>query len=174
MQTSPQPKGKARAKPSRPAPATVAADTEGTAWSPTSWRPTWDLIVELRADRTAVVDRVGSEQIAARSNEPDEDTRHYQTLISLMLSSQTRDITTAETMVALREHGLSVANILDNTSDDQLRELIKKVGFYNNKTTYIRKTTQIIRDQHGGKTPACGWGLKSGKPPAQVATVSTR
>ncbi|KAJ8613259.1 hypothetical protein CTAYLR_004542 [Chrysophaeum taylorii] len=118
---------------------------------PENWRATWDLIIELRKDRTAVVDAMGSEALADR--EADEATFQYQTLISLMLSSQTKDLVTAETMRALRKHGLTVDNILDNTTDEELHELIRKVGFHNNKTKYIRAATQILRDQHDSRVP---------------------
>jgi endonuclease III len=81
------------------------------------------------------------------------DEANYQTLVSLMLSSQTRDTVNAATMVKLRAHGLSVDNILDRTSDAQLFELIREVGFNKTKVGYIRAATQVLRDVHGGVVP---------------------
>lgn len=118
---------------------------------PDDWKETWDMIVELRRDRTAVVDSMGSEALADK--EADEETWRYQTLVSLMLSSQTKDITTAATMRLLREHGLTIDNILDNTSDEKLNELIYKVGFHNNKTKYIKESTRILREKYDSKVP---------------------
>ena len=83
----------------------------------------------------------------------DEDTRHYQTLISLMLSSQTKDVTTHATMLKLKKHGLSVKNIHENTTDDELHELIKSVGFHNNKTKFIRATTKLLVEEFDSKVP---------------------
>lgn len=53
----------------------------------------------------------------------------YQVLISLMLSSQTKDQVTSAAMKKLREHGCSIDNILQ-TSDQVLGELIYPVGFW--------------------------------------------
>ena len=72
---------------------------------------------------------MGSEAIAAEAS---DDERAYQTLISLMLSSQTKDTVNAATMKKLRAHGCTVESILA-TPDATLHELIKQVGFHNNK-----------------------------------------
>lgn len=139
-------------------PRTKKATPEREALSPPDdWRPVWEMIVELRNDRTAVVDSMGSEALADPT--VDEATRQYQTLISLMLSSQTKDTVTAETMRALRDHGLTVDNILEKTSDAELNDLIKKVGFHNNKTKFIREATRILRDDHGSRVPNTMSGL---------------
>ena len=55
-------------------------------------------------------------------------------------------------MEKLRAHGLSVANIL-TTPDDVLHELIKAVGFHNNKVKYIKESTRRLVDEHGGRVP---------------------
>jgi len=146
--------------PSTPSPASARqAKTPLLLNPPDGWRPTYDLITKLRADRTAVVDRMGSEAIA--DDVPDGTTtaqRDYQTLISLMLSSQTKDTVNAATMVKLRAHGLSVENILA-TPDDVLDGLIRAVGFHNNKVKFIKGATQIIADQHDGRIPDTMDGL---------------
>ncbi|KAK3267454.1 hypothetical protein CYMTET_23994 [Cymbomonas tetramitiformis] len=121
---------------------------------PKGWRGTYDLIVELRADRTAVVDSMGSEAIDEdAAHDTPLEVRRYQTLVSLMLSSQTKDTVNAATMVRLREWGLTVDHILDRTSDEQLFELIKAVGFNNTKVKNIRRATQILRDEYGSNVP---------------------
>lgn len=130
--------------------ATKRAKKKTVVEPPEDWRATWDMIVELRHDRSAVVDSMGSEALADKT--VDEATFQYQTLVSLMLSSQTKDITTAETMRALRKHGLNVDNIL-RTSDEDLNDLIKKVGFHNNKTRFIKEATRLLRDDHDSKVP---------------------
>ena len=43
----------------------------------------------------------------------------------------------------VRQHGLSVTGILDWTTDVELSELIRGVGFHNNKTKFIRQATQV-------------------------------
>ena len=53
----------------------------------------------------------------------------FQVLISLMLSSQTKDQVTHAAMTKLHQHGLTPDNILA-TSDATLGELIYPVGFW--------------------------------------------
>jgi len=57
-----------------------------------------------------------------------QETR-YHSLVSLMLSSQTKDAVTYSAMQKLRQHGLTVHNIL-NTEDKTLGELIYPVSFW--------------------------------------------
>ena len=53
----------------------------------------------------------------------------YQVLISLMLSSQTKDQVTFAAVEKLKAHGLTTENIL-KTSDTKIGELIYPVGFW--------------------------------------------
>lgn len=55
--------------------------------------------------------------------------RRYQVLVSLMLSSQTKDQITAQAMTALKNHGLTIENI-NNTSEEEVARLIHPVGFW--------------------------------------------
>lgn len=55
--------------------------------------------------------------------------RRFHVLVSLMLSSQTKDGVTHAAMQRLRAHGLTVNHILD-TDDDTLGKLIYPVGFW--------------------------------------------
>lgn len=53
----------------------------------------------------------------------------YQCLISLMLSSQTKDQVTFAAMERLKARGLTIDNVL-TMSEEELGELIKPVGFW--------------------------------------------
>ena len=55
--------------------------------------------------------------------------RRYQVLVSLMLSSQTKDHVCAVAMGNLRQHGLTVENILKTPTED-IGKLIHPVGFW--------------------------------------------
>ena len=55
--------------------------------------------------------------------------QRYQVLLSLMLSSQTKDQVTAGAMQRLRARGLTVESILQ-MDDDMLGRLIYPVGFW--------------------------------------------
>ena len=121
---------------------------------PLGWQSTWDLIVELRADRTAVVDSMGTEAISAIGDVSARE-RAYQALISLMLSSQTKDTINMATMKKLRAHqpgGLTVASVSAMT-DDTLHEYIRQVGFHNNKVRFIKETTRLLLERHEGEVP---------------------
>ncbi|KYO30850.1 endonuclease III-like protein 1 [Alligator mississippiensis] len=78
--------------------------------------------------------------------------RRYQVLLSLMLSSQTKDEVTSAAMLRLREHGLTVDNVLQ-TDDAALGKLIYPVGFWRNKVKYIKQTTAILKEQYGSDIP---------------------
>ena len=55
--------------------------------------------------------------------------KRFQVLVSLMLSSQTKDQVTHAAVAKLREHGLSVENII-KTDEDVVAKLIHPVGFW--------------------------------------------
>lgn len=55
--------------------------------------------------------------------------KRFQVLVSLMLSSQTKDQVTSAAMQKLRAHGCTVENILA-TNDETLGQLIYPVGFW--------------------------------------------
>ena len=117
---------------------------------PKDWEPIYALVEELRQDRTAPVDSDGSEALPETIH--GEKTFRFQTLIALMLSSQTKDGTVGETVRALQEHGLTVENI-SQTSPEMLDSLIRKVGFHNNKTKYIKQTVEILKEKYDGDIP---------------------
>ena len=62
--------------------------------------------------------------------------KRFQVLVSLMLSSQTKDEVTAKAMSQLQEHGLNIESII-KMSDDKLAGLIFPVGFYRVKAIAI-------------------------------------
>jgi endonuclease-3 len=90
--------------------------------------------------------------------------KRFQTLIALMLSSQTKDTTNAIAMRRLQTElpapGLTLETILD-VDPVRLNELIYVVGFHNNKTRYIKATALILRDRFAGDIPDTIEGLTS-------------
>jgi len=67
----------------------------------------------------------------------------YQVLLSLMLSSQTKDQVTSAAMARLRQHGCTVDNILA-TSDERLGELIFPVGFWRVRNVNRRSSIKVF------------------------------
>lgn len=90
--------------------------------------------------------------------------KRFQTLIALMLSSQTKDTTNAIAMHRLQTElpspGLTLENILE-VDPVKLNELIYVVGFHNNKTRYIKAAALILRDDYAGDIPDTIEGLMS-------------
>jgi len=110
----------------------------------------FELIKLLRRGRSAPVDTMGCHALVDLAAPP--EVQHYQILTALQLSSQTRDQETAKAMERLRAHGLSI-DVISKTSVDQVREMIKTVGFYNRKAEFIKRTAEELVENHGGRVP---------------------
>ncbi|KAJ5800807.1 uncharacterized protein N7518_002875 [Penicillium psychrosexuale] len=149
---------------------------------PSNWETMYNIVKEMRANNpTAPVDTMGCSELYWRASSPKD--RRFQTLIALMLSSQTKDTVTAVAMQRLHtelgdggspaldikvkqededskptDSTLNLTNILA-VDPTRLNELIRTVGFHNNKTKYIKATALILRDQYGGDIPSTPEGL---------------
>ncbi|XP_038181929.1 endonuclease III-like protein 1 isoform X2 [Arvicola amphibius] len=120
-------------------------------WEPQNWQQQLANIQIMRSKKDAPVDQLGAEHCYDASAPP--KVRRYQVLLSLMLSSQTKDQVTAGAMQRLRARGLTVENILQ-TDDDMLGRLIYPVGFWRNKVKFIKQTTAILQQRYEGDIPA--------------------
>jgi endonuclease-3 len=100
----------------------------------------YKLVEELRADKTAPVDSDGAEALAV-ADPSDPRTFRFQTLVALMLSSQTKDAMVGKAMRQLQayEKGGLTAQSVNDMSDEVLKSLIFGVGFHNNKTIWLKK-----------------------------------
>ncbi len=117
---------------------------------PKNWLKVLENIREMRSKRDAVVDQMGAEMCF--DNKCDQKDQRFQVLVSLMLSSQTRDQITHKTMKSLIEYGLTVDHIIE-TNEEVLRDLIKSVSFYNTKAKNIKRTALILKDQYDSDIP---------------------
>ncbi|KAL4946049.1 endonuclease III [Aspergillus oleicola] len=159
---------------------------------PSNWESLYSMVKKMReANPTAPVDTMGCAELYWRASSPRD--KRFQTLIALMLSSQTKDTVTAVAMQRLhtelgdatpsaikqeanaephsdapaikqeveeggpwpqpvRDSTLNLENILA-VSPEKLNTLIGAVGFHNNKTKYIKKTAEIIRDEYDSDIP---------------------
>lgn len=118
---------------------------------PDHWKETLDLIESQRKLQIAPVDTMGCESLTEKDLYPPEVSR-YHCLTSLMLSSLTKDEMTAEAMRNLKNHGLTIGNIL-NTEESKIDELIKKVGFHQRKAGYIKKVAKILNEEYHNDIP---------------------
>jgi endonuclease-3 len=128
---------------------------------PANWEQMYSITAEMRKRVLAPVDTMGCESLADKSRSPLD--RRLQTLIALMLSSQTKDTVTAVAMKNLQDNlpgGFNLQALL-SVEPEELNRLIAKVGFHNNKTSYIKQVAPILRDQFGGDIPDTIEGLVS-------------
>ncbi|XP_065776326.1 endonuclease III-like protein 1 isoform X2 [Muntiacus reevesi] len=124
---------------------------QAPSWEPQDWRQQLDNIRTMRSGKDAPVDQLGAEHCFDPSASP--KVRRYQVLLSLMLSSQTKDQVTAGAMQRLRARGLTVDSILQ-MDDSTLGALIYPVGFWRSKVKYIKQTSEILQQHYGGDIPA--------------------
>ncbi|XP_012587149.1 PREDICTED: endonuclease III-like protein 1, partial [Condylura cristata] len=137
--------------------ASAAGDGAGTGppgppgWEPRDWQQHLAHIRAMRSGKDAPVDQLGAE--CCHDPDAPPEVRRYQVLLSLMLSSQTKDQVTAGAMQRLRARGLTVDSIL-RMDDSTLGALIYPVGFWRSKVKYIKQTTAILQQRYGGDIPA--------------------
>ena len=97
--------GKSIARPKRarraPAKKKVAADGTLKVEPPPNWEEVYALTREMRNENVAPVDTMGCESLADRQRTPRD--QRFQTLVALMLSSQTKDTVTAVAIRGMQE-----------------------------------------------------------------------
>ncbi|CZT17201.1 related to DNA repair protein Ntg1 [Ramularia collo-cygni] len=128
---------------------------------PPNWEEIWNITAEMRKRVLAPVDTMGCENLAEDHRSPRD--QRLQTLIALMLSSQTKDTVTAVAMKNLQK-GLSGGFNLEAllaVEPEELNRMIGSVGFHNNKTKYIKATALILKEKFEGEIPDTIEGLIS-------------
>ncbi|CCJ28721.1 unnamed protein product [Pneumocystis jirovecii] len=120
--------------------------------SPKHWETVYHEIKKMRKTiaANAPVDTMGCDVAA------DKDTSRLQTLISLMLSSQTKDTANAIAMRTLKQKlpgGLTLKSLID-VDEEVLNEFIRPVGFHNRKAKYIKETVKILERDYNGDIPS--------------------
>lgn len=103
----------------------IAAKNKGQ--TPPNWEIVLNNLREMRKNKDAPVDSMGTQKCPDETQMP--KVRRYQSLLSLMLSSQTKDQVIHAAMMRLREHGCTIDSIL-STTDEELGKLIYPVGFW--------------------------------------------
>ncbi|KAI8145836.1 DNA glycosylase [Fennellomyces sp. T-0311] len=126
---------------------------------PDNWRTVYERIRAYRETVTAPVDTMGCERLA--EDDVPEKTSRFQTLVSLMLSSQTKDTVTSAAVKNLQSTlpgGLTLESILQ-VDEAVLDGYIKSVGFHTRKAKYIKEAAVILRDKYDGDIPDTIEGL---------------
>ncbi|GEQ68622.1 hypothetical protein JCM33374_g2290 [Metschnikowia sp. JCM 33374] len=130
---------------------------------PKNWHLVYNEIVRMRGLIRTPVDSFGCERLpdtitpGMSSNDP--KTYRFQLLISLMLSSQTKDEVNFAAMKTLQEHytkrgyaGTCLDAILAST-EAEIDSCIAKVGFHRRKAVYIKKSCELLKEKFGGDIP---------------------
>lgn len=119
-------------------------------WEPDGWLVNFNKIKQMRSDTYAPVDTMGCDS-NYNHNSP-AHVKRYHILVSLMLSSQTKDEVTAKAMSELHKLPLEIDVIL-NTDEEKLAQTIYPVSFYKRKAQYIKKTSQILKEKYNYDIP---------------------
>ena len=119
---------------------------------PNNWRKIYDLVVELRRDRTAPCDHSGAEALVDRTQYSAQECR-FTALLALMLSSQTKDAVVGQAVRAMQRDGVLHVQAIHDMSAEQLHTYIRKVGFHNQKTAYIKEAVEIMMRDYQGDVP---------------------
>jgi endonuclease-3 len=131
----------------------------GPVKEPKNWREVISLIEEAREGIVAPVDVVGADSLgdwdAVERGDLEPRVARFRTLLSLMLSSQTKDQVTAKAManLSLKFAPLSIETML-NASEAEIDKCIEKVGFHSRKAIYIKKTVEILHTQYKDDVPS--------------------
>lgn len=131
---------------------------------PPRWREVYEHVKDMRSKTVAPVDTMGCERLPESvSSQITPKVHRFQLLISLLLSSQTKDEINSIAMTNLQTKlagGLTVQAVLD-TPEAEIDELIYKVGFHRRKAKYMKQVSQVLRDDYNDDTPKTMEGLLS-------------
>ncbi|KAG0243453.1 DNA glycosylase [Mortierella sp. GBAus27b] len=122
---------------------------------PVGWKTTLDRIREFRLQNPAPVDTMGCERLAEVGDHIPPEVSRFQTLMALVLSSQTKDTVTSVAVRKLQKElkgGLTIQGVLDVPSD-QLNNIIAAVGFHNKKTVFMKQVAEICKTKYNGDIP---------------------
>ncbi|TFK27407.1 DNA glycosylase [Coprinopsis marcescibilis] len=121
--------------------------------APKNWEEVYFTIRKMREGIVAPVDTMGCDQ--AQFKETDPKNQRYATLVSLMLSSQTKDEVTDAALTKLRSAlgGTLSIEAMINAQPSTISEAIAKVGFWRRKTEYLKQTAVRLRDDFESDVP---------------------
>ncbi|KAF9531736.1 DNA glycosylase [Crepidotus variabilis] len=121
--------------------------------APENWEETYNIIKEMRSTFVAPVDTMGCD--SAQTKESDPRNRRYATLVSLMLSSQTKDEVTDAAVKKIRAAlggSISIEGMIA-ADDTVISGAIAKVGFWRRKTGYLKQAALKLRDDFDSDVP---------------------
>lgn len=138
---------------------------------PNNFHEIYNHIKTMRSKIITPVDTMGCANIPKTISGEDELTQknyRFQLLVSLMLSSQTKDEVNFKTMQKMKSYfqsqgfkdGITIDS-MEWIEERKLDELIFSVGFHTRKATYLKKAAKILRENFDGDIPNTLEGLVS-------------
>ncbi|KAJ7215316.1 DNA glycosylase [Mycena haematopus] len=129
--------------------------------APARWREVYDYIKEMRSQTIAPVDTMGCHMAQRHETEPKN--KRFVTLVSLMLSPQTKDQVTDTAVCKLRAAlGGSVSLDAILAADPAvISEAINKVGMWRVKTKHLKLAAEKLRDDFESDVPKTIEGMIS-------------
>jgi len=131
--------------------------------APKRWEAQLAVLSKQRKRIIAPVDEMGCDEnrtdpnrlSGSESSEDQAKRERFTILVSLMLSSQTKDEVTAQAVRNLQStlpKGCSMQGILEAT-DEEISTAIAKVGFWRRKTGYLKSAALLLSTRFGSDVP---------------------
>lgn len=120
--------------------------------TPANWLETIENIRKVRQKFPAPVDSMGCDQAHATADK--DVNQRFQILLSLMLSSQTKDPITWAAVQKLKQNNMGNVDGLLGAEEKDIEELIYPVGFYRRKAIYLKKVAALLKQHHDGDIPS--------------------
>ncbi|MBC8369690.1 MAG: endonuclease III [Planctomycetes bacterium] len=125
--------------------------------SPSTRRRALNGNLPLRENLTVKRERAASILVKLRKIYPTAKTsldyrNPFELLIATLLSAQCTDKAVNKETPALFK-AMPNATVMAKASVDEIRELVKRINFFNNKAKNMHKTANILVDKHNGEVP---------------------
>ena len=103
------------------------------------------------------------ERLRARDPNPTTELSYrspFELLVAVILSAQATDVSVNKATETLFTRA-NTPDAMLKLGEKQLKDVIKTIGLYNAKARNIIRTSEILRDQHGGEVPRDRASLES-------------
>ncbi|QRG36393.1 hypothetical protein FDK38_000731 [Candidozyma auris] len=131
---------------------------------PKNWSAIYNEVVKMRGKILTPVDSMGCEKmpdtLSPKLSERQPRLYRFQLLISLMLSSQTKDEINYEATQRMKEYFISKGfpdgvciEAIRASTETEIDGLIQRVGFHRRKAMYIKRACEILAEKHNGDIP---------------------
>ncbi|XP_003744683.1 endonuclease III-like protein 1 [Galendromus occidentalis] len=119
-------------------------------WEPKNWFQILEGVRKMREKKDAPCDIMGCHMVSGEKADP--KLQRFQILISLLLSSQTRDEVNYAACSRLHDFGFTPEK-LKETDEAIIEKMLHPVGFYRTKAKNLRKVAQICFERYDSDIP---------------------